>query len=617
MCPPQTQQLSEHIFANRPLPASPGKDPKKNRKDECIDVSNPAKDHGGNLPTKTELDRAAAMAKNAMQPVKPAIRRSHRRQNSLPQTPLYQNLHETGGYVPNGSSNLSSEGYQHNLSRGVAYQPLEESTTTIESACSSSCHDINASSSERSLPDTISSGSCCSSSSSQSLNSLGLGSRDSSSSSRRSPWLVPSPEEEDIQNLITFSSQDISEMQSSEGSLALGPLQHCPMSIDTSGSLEEFIESGLQCANPVSIVGDASVQGLETNALVEARNANMNEEFKNDRYLDLDVNRVSALKNNGIQEIVHKNGDIELLQIIEEHESFENQDCPPPVRRRRRFSHHNAALKSHDSSSNAISIPKTSASLGDENVLDLNEERDEECPWLQCSSSSFMKFFQRRSDEYKFSPPNKYSALNLSNSDILSCDDPSSPQLVHFSGLERNILETDCSSEAPSPSNPLNLISLTKSLPTIEAKCSSITYIDTREEFDAKQTLGLETLFEQEGETNLRHTSPEASGDGVILRHPPPDKKTADLAPPPRVRKERPSSLIVLPRAALAECRKVLPRRPMSFTPHCNRVHAAAAVVEGSGDALLRSSSSDVIVASGEYLWLGLFLWMVCFFFLS
>ena len=247
---------------------------------------------------------------NAMQPVKPAVRRSHARQSSLPPPPLYQNMYQPVSFP---SSDIKE----------ISYHRLDDSLFLDRLSISNpSCNDIETLESNP-LNEADTSTESCESSSSHSRNSSRLSSRQSSQSSRHSPWFVPSPEE-DNQNLLSFHHQ-ISEPPSVEGSMAF-PILPLDITFNTRNSVDDdFSENDTEVQSYIfqnDTVGANKgiiphyVSSSDTNGTTVGESANS----------QFTRRTVDGLKKNHIEEIRHVNGDIELLQIIEEPESFEDGD---------------------------------------------------------------------------------------------------------------------------------------------------------------------------------------------------------------------------------------------------------------------------------------------------
>ena len=231
-------------------------------------------------------------------PVKPAVRRSHTRQSSLPQPPLYQNMHQ-------------SIDYQSNETLQVAYQRLENSPSIETLSLSNrSCSNLDTSI-ITSEPDI----SFESFASSSSHDSSRLSSRQSSQGSRHSPWFVPSPEEE-VQNLLTTFRQHIVEApvisvdSSSSSSVVVSP-----MPLGNSDIVDGQVQQ-----QPLSIIETIFDKELPQSPKTSSNAGNNKSSEKPSGTHILARNTMDGLNSTKGENMNEISNNFELLQIIEEPE---------------------------------------------------------------------------------------------------------------------------------------------------------------------------------------------------------------------------------------------------------------------------------------------------------
>ncbi|KAF2364278.1 hypothetical protein FHG87_004971, partial [Trinorchestia longiramus] len=335
--PRSPESPSEELFPNEPLPPLPPEPCLESTKipnvvphptDVCPERSlppSPVPQNGSKLVSPVPLPRTfgvpsnkgnsesnsslqsagtsdGSVSQNALLPVKPAIRRSHCRQSSLPPPPLYQNMYQPVEF-------------QSNESQPVAYQRLDEWSSVERLSLSNP--NIGASSNQTS--DAELSLDSFGSSSSLSRNSSRLSSRQSSHSSRHSPWLLPSPEDE-LQGLIPLCQHLLDSPPTEERTIVTSSADAASTSSSSSNQLcfsennraidgNERVPDGQKGSAEPSVFSVSSISG----ALASMRATSLNS--------------IDGIKStHPFEEIRHQNGEIELLQIIEEPESFEDGD---------------------------------------------------------------------------------------------------------------------------------------------------------------------------------------------------------------------------------------------------------------------------------------------------
>ncbi|XP_018012423.1 flocculation protein FLO11-like [Hyalella azteca] len=242
-------------------------------------------------------ESSQSVSQNALLPIKPAVRRSHCRQSSLPPPPLYQNMYQPVEFQSNGD-------------QPIAYQRLDEWSSVERLSLSNP--NIGGSSSNPTSDADVSLDSL-GSSTSGSRNS----SRLSSQSSRHSPWLIPSPEDE-LQGLVPICQRLLdSPLHESCGAVF--------SSADATPSSEASSSNALgACDNNKSIACSQDSDKTEVQATSFCRNKISGTPAS---MTSSSLNSIDGLKStHGFEEIRHQNGDIELLQIIEEPESFDDGD---------------------------------------------------------------------------------------------------------------------------------------------------------------------------------------------------------------------------------------------------------------------------------------------------
>ena len=377
--------------------------------------------YGSNPDVVTGALATGTASDSSEPPVKPAIRKSFSRR-SVQQQPVYQNLDQS----------LADQ--YHDDEGDISLMRLGNYSSR---SISGSCKSLTDDSTESVL-----------STSSQSSNSSGLGSRQESQSSSRSPWLVTSNTEDDQLSMSLFSHQ----LSESLSECSTVPLVR-PMSLTTSESLEDSSEIAFD------IISGQKDFALDNNQSIE----NPASERKNNN-AQFSRNLLDGLnKLNDFQEIVHTNGDIELIKIIEEPESFENGDgCPPMLNDYDELRSASPIFKYDNFDPNDFYFENSNCSTiyyGDtmtkNNCFPVSSS--------PLSPVSLSKLFCRRSGEYDFESCSSGSLSRfLSHSDIAKGD--VTPELVIFSDSSYSLSSVDSLEEPTSPSNPKNLMEMSNAM---------------------------------------------------------------------------------------------------------------------------------------------------------